>query len=736
LTNVNLTADADIINNNLVMAGGNAALNAGNDIDNAGSVQAGGDATLTAGRTINTSGTVAAGDHAILTSGTNSALAPGNIVQTAGLIAAAGPGRAGISSISLTALTGPISQASSATISATNATAGDLALTASGSITANGTVTAAGAVTGTPSVALTANGGAIDQAPGGIISATNPTASTISLTAATGIAFGGVIATSGPPGAPGSSISMVATAGDIIETAPGAAGPSGVVKTSQLIGSAGGNALFNTAAGNQVVQLGPFSTGAGNFTLIDSESLTVTGSLSATGGSAAITTLIGTDPFGNPTLGNLTINPSAPITASQNVALSSQHNIANYDTVVAAGHVTFSAAQDITDTTVTAGNNVVMSAGGSISQNTGTVSAGNTISLAASTGTITDQGVIRSTTVSLNAAGGILISGLLGASGSANLLSGGSMDDEGAISGTTVNLNAGADITITGLLAASGAANLMSGGSISETGQNNETGTLVAYLLTGSTAGDALLNPASYSNQVTQLGNFTAGGTLSLNDGAALTITGPVTARTIDVGTSVNTLTLADQAVITTGGVRRPTGALTSFPPDALTTQGAYFTTSGGFIQIGTSTILGIGGGPSVLRIDAKGSANITFDPLAGLQGKTTWLILDIFNGTAKGQIHVENLDVIPRGPSGSANLTGSVSGLTSSSAAGASDIEPSPNPVFQINSCPIHSVSCVLLPSESVPTANPLNSIDIGTLTNPNEDEDLLLPIVSDQDY
>ena len=44
--------------------------------------------------------------------------------------------------------------------------------------------------------------------------------------------------------------------------------------------------------------------------------------------------------------------------------------------------------------------------------------------------------------------------------------------------------------------------------------------------------------------------------------------------------------------------------------------------------------------------------------------------------------------------------------------------------------------MNCVLLPGEGVPTANPLNDINIGTLSNPNDDDDLLLPIVSDQDY
>jgi hypothetical protein len=34
------------------------------------------------------------------------------------------------------------------------------------------------------------------------------------------------------------------------------------------------------------------------------------------------------------------------------------------------------------------------------------------------------------------------------------------------------------------------------------------------------------------------------------------------------------------------------------------------------------------------------------------------------------------------------------------------------------------------------LPTANPLDDIDIGSVYNPNDQDDLLLPIVSDQDY
>lgn len=270
----------------------------------------------------------------------------------------------------------------------------------------------------------------------------------------------------------------------------------------------------------------------------------------------------------------------------------------------------------------------------------------------------------------------------------------------------------------------------------SNAGSIAETGALTTNLLTGSAAGDASLTGTALSNRVGQLGSFSSGGTFSLNDGSGLTILGPLTAPTINIDTGPNAMTLADQAVITTGGIERPPGTVTTFPPNALTTNGAYLTTAGGFTQQGTSTILGIGGGPNVLRIDATGNANITFDPVAGLQGKSTWLIVDVANGTISGQVTVKNLDVILSGQTGSANLTGTVTGLTGPTTAGASHIQPSPNSNFRINGCPIQSVTCVLLPSESVPVANPLNDIDIGTLSNPNEDQDLLLPIVSDQDY
>ncbi len=133
----------------------------------------------------------------------------------------------------------------------------------------------------------------------------------------------------------------------------------------------------------------------------------------------------------------------------------------------------------------------------------------------------------------------------------------------------------------------------------------------------------------------------------------------------------------------------------------------------------------------------SSGTGNITFDQIGGLHGPTTWLILGIATGQATGNVFVQSLDVVRRGArSGSTTLTGSVAGLTVRRRRAPRASSRGPNSNFRFNSCPIHSVNCVLLPTQGVPTANPLNDIDFGSLFNPDDQDDLLLPIVSDQDY
>ena len=372
----------------------------------------------------------------------------------------------------------------------------------------------------------------------------------------------------------------------------------------------------------------------------------------------------------------------------------------------------------------------------------GSVSDGGagTTSFVANAGTIAENGSVMSGTLSGSATGAAnFSSGSNQISAASSFTASGLTLDNAADLAITGSVNGGPRVTLvdarTITVAQSG---VVTGGTLSITAAGiTESGTLAADLLTGNTAGNASLTGTGASNKVTQLGSFSSGGTFTLGDGTDLTIKGPLTAPTIIVDTGANALTLADKTVITTGGTVRPPGRITSFPGDtpATTTDGAFLTTAKAFSQPGSSSVLGFSGGPSILRINATGDADIAFDPLAGLQGPNTWLILALGTGTTIGQINVKNLDVI-RGQNGGTDLTGTVLGVPGPAAAGVAGIQPGPNANFRFNQCAISSVNCLLLGGEAVPVANPLNNIYFGIPSNSNEEGDLLLPIVSDQDY
>jgi filamentous hemagglutinin family protein len=372
----------------------------------------------------------------------------------------------------------------------------------------------------------------------------------------------------------------------------------------------------------------------------------------------------------------------------------------------------------------------------------GSVSDGGvgTTSLVANAGSIAENGSVISGTLSGSATGAAnFSSGSNQISTVSSFTASGLTLDNAADLAIAGNVNGGSSVTLvdarTLTVAQSG---VVTGNTVSVTAAGiAEFGTLVADMLTGSTAGDASLTGTGASNKVSQLNSFSSGGTFTLGDGTDLTIKGPLTAPTIKIDTGANTFTLADKTVITTGGTVRPPGRITSFPGDtpATTTNGTFLTTAKAFIQPGTSSVLGLGGGPSILRIDATGDANVAFNPLAGLQGPNTWLILALGSGTTVGQINVKNLDVI-RGQNGGTDLTGTVLAVPGPAAAGVAGIQPGPNAKFRFNQCAISSVNCLLLGGEGVPVANPLNNIYFGIPSNSNEEGDLLLPIVSDQDY
>jgi hypothetical protein len=638
-----------------------------------GSITLGGNVTVTGALTLDSTGTGS-------TLAINTVLSADQVALTASDIGIVGT-VSGATSVTLTAKAAGITETGSvSTALLTGSAATSALLTGSNQVTTLGnfTATTGFALANTPDLGVTGtvNGGSsVTITDTGALSIPGSvTGTTVNLTGSS-ISIPGIL--SGP-----ASVTLTASSGAITET--------GSVSTALLTGSAATSASL-TQPGNLVAALGAFSTSSG-FALTDNEALVVAGPVTDTGAASTLALTTRT--------GGLTLTG-----------------------------------------TVSATNIVDLISAGAINQTGGTLIAGTLTGNATTSASLTQQGNrigklsnFTASGLSLTDGADLTISGNVNGGPSVTLVGSGSITVAagGAVSGSAITTTATGNIDIAGAVQGSNSLAL-----VSDTGSIAETGTLTTALLTGSAAGDASMTGTGSSNNVVQLAGFASGGTLTLVDGVDLTITGPLTAPTIVINTGANTLTLADQAVITTGGTARPPGTVTTFPGDtpATTTNGAFLTTAGGFIQQGTSTIRG-SNGPSVLRINAIGGANITFDKTAGLQGTNTWLILDIGSGKATGQITVKDLDVIQNGQGGSAGLTGTVTGLTGSAAAGASGIQPVPNSNFQINSCPIHSVSCVLLPTLAVPVQNPLNDIDIGTLFNPNEDQDLLLPIVSDQDY
>jgi hypothetical protein len=190
---------------------------------------------------------------------------------------------------------------------------------------------------------------------------------------------------------------------------------------------------------------------------------------------------------------------------------------------------------------------------------------------------------------------------------------------------------------------------------------------------------------------------------------------------------------LGNGAGFVTSGVARPPGAIpfSSLPPRGTTTRGAYLNV-GSFVQEGSSFVTGLDGASPVLDINSSG--NITFSNGPGLVAPTAWLELNLQGGFVSGVVNVEALDITYASSSGGADLSGTINGVAGPAAAGAGFIGPQPSAQFRINSCPVHSVNCVLLPTESLPTASPLNDLLVGGLFTPDDQDDTLLPIVSNE--
>jgi hypothetical protein len=243
---------------------------------------------------------------------------------------------------------------------------------------------------------------------------------------------------------------------------------------------------------------------------------------------------------------------------------------------------------------------------------------------------------------------------------------------------------------------------------------------------------------AGIANAIGTLEAFTAGSSLALTDRTALTLAGTISAPLLVINTGTSALTLAGGTTIDTGGTTAPnhlTIARNELPTGG---AGAYFTSST-FGQTGTTQVNLIGGGRnSVLSITGTAAGN---DSVA-LTGATTWLILNLAPGSnVTGNVNVNALTVVlPPNDSNTSQfsvaLTGSVAGFAGQEAASASGVIPLRGATLRVNNCPIGTANCVLLSGALVPVGNPLQNLALGILINPNDEGDLLLPLVSDEDF
>lgn len=573
-----------------------------------------------------------------------------------------------------------------------------------------------------------------------------------------------------PGNVTGSTVMLTGTVGAISET--------GALIAGTLTGSAPTSATLTGASAttNQVGTLNGFKAGNG-FTLNDGTDLTVTGTL-AGGPSATIldngalaingamtAIAIGLTANSITVSGNVVGGNSAALDATNgaiiiNGAVSANAVGLTADGIVVFGNVTGNSASlnatngaiaingvvngttaSLTGTSINIpgivnGNSVTSIATAGAINETGALNIGTLTGAAANsasftgTNSIASFGPFSSNGLTLIDNSNLGLIGVVNAGTSAAINVAGSLTIGGALIASTLALNATNGISIPGTVLGGNSVNLVTNGSISE------IGALITNVLTGDAVGDVTLTGNTTSNQVGELGRFSSSGTFTLTDNVGLLITGPLSAPKIVITDANSPVTLADGAIIITSGTARPPGAIANADlPTAATSGFGAFLAVQSFTQVGTSTIEG---NPSILRIDVTGPGNITFSQNTdtGLMANGTWLILGLQTGQATGSTFVQNLDVIQTGGSGSTQLSGTVGGFSGPAAAGAAGIQPGPGSNFRFNSCPIASVNCVLVSALALPTANPLNDINVGSLYNPNDQDDLLLPIVSDQDY
>jgi len=501
-------------------------------------------------------------------------------------------------------------------------------------------------------------------------------------------------------------------AGNVSQSAP-------IINVGTLLGTTGSTAL--SSSDNTVAVLGNYIANNG-FSLSDASSLNIAGSVVA--GPSASFTVAGSltetggliaDALTGSVAANATLTGSNSIatldnfTAGAGLALSDASSLNIAGSVVTGPSASFTVAGSLTET----GSLITDVLSGSVAGNAALTGSNSLAAL----GNFTADGLALSDANSLNIVGSVV------AGPSASFTVAGSLTESGGLMATmlsgSVAGNAGltgsnsiatlSDFTASAGLALSDGSSLNIAGSVvagpsasfAVAGSLTESGSLTSDVLSGSAVGSADLTS---NNSVAELDGFTvsgSAGSFALNDTGNLLIDGVLDATRIVVSGPSSQVSLNNGATVVTGGNTRPTGPTP--PPSLLPANGAagaYFQV-GSFSQIGSSTLLGQAGGPATLQIAAAGS--MQFDPSLGLQATGGWLILNLTNGSAAGNVFVGALDVSYTTP-GSTKLSGTIDGIVGGPAAAAGFIQPAMDINYLFNGCEIEAAVCRPMPPPPPP--------------------------------
>jgi filamentous hemagglutinin family protein len=659
-------------------------------------------------------------------------------------------------------------------------TAGNVTIGGSGTVTVGGSIGAttalalstggiqlnSNAILSGATVDLSASGGGVTQAAGGSIVATTILQSTSGVTGTVSldntqnnvagigkfqVASGDfTLADTGNTG--NLTVSGPLTAGNVSVTGAGTVtvtGSIGASATSLVLGSGAGGIALNAGAILTGTTVDLSATGGG-VTQANGSTLAATVLTSSNGVNGTVSLPSTLNQIG--TIGGLTVAGDLTVSDSEALTLAGKIVGSTVDIVTTAGGVTQAAGGTLIATTfassgglagplwlksannrigtisaVTAIGTIAVVDSNALSLN-GVVSAGaGTIDLSTTSGGVTQVGgmlIAATLTSSSNIAGTVsLTSGTNRIGSIAAFRSGG------------LKLNDSIGLTLAGTVSvgSAGTVDVTSAGGLNQTA----SGILIAGTLTSSGGLGASSTLAGTGNQIGSVSNIVvASGTFSLNDSIALAIGGKLSAHEFVVSDTDHTVSLADGTQIVTDGIARPAGVIlpTDLPTATKNTNGGAYFTVDSFKQSGVLNAGNLNGSANILRIDATGT--VALDPIMGLKGPDTWLIVGLIgSAVASGAINVKALDISFTGVGGGATLAGAVGGLTGAAAAGSANIEPASNGSFKINACAIHSVNCVLLPTQGVPQLAPSSEIVFAIPFIPNfeDNQDIVVPLVSD---